>query len=109
MEHLLEKTFQAEREHFWFKGFRQFISPLIARAVAGLPAPRALDCGCGTGSNLTLLAQHANAFGFDLTMNGLRYAQANGGQRVARGEHHPHSVRVESRSIWSRRSTCCSA
>ncbi len=85
MEQLLEKTFQAEREHFWFKGFRRFISPLIARAVAGLPAPRSLDCGCGTGSNLTLLAQYANAFGFDLTMNGLRYAQANGGQRVSRG------------------------
>lgn len=83
MEQLLDKTFQAEREHFWFKGFRRFIGPLLADAVRGVHAPRALDCGCGTGTNLTLLAGHASAYGFDLTMNGLRYARANGGQRVA--------------------------
>ena len=36
MDQLLEKTFQAEREHFWFKGFRQFITPMIERALEGV-------------------------------------------------------------------------
>ncbi len=83
MEHLLEKTFQAERDHFWFKGFRQFIAPLIEQAVAGVAAPRVLDCGCGTGTNLATLGLKANAFGFDLTMRGLRYARQNGKHHVA--------------------------
>jgi SAM-dependent methyltransferase len=83
MEHLLDKTFQAERDHFWFKGFRQFIAPLVGQSVAGFAAPRVLDCGCGTGTNLATLALKGNAFGFDLTMRGLRYARQNGRQRVA--------------------------
>jgi ubiquinone/menaquinone biosynthesis C-methylase UbiE len=84
MEALLEQTFRAEREHFWFRGFRQFIAPLIAEAVRGIDRPQALDCGCGTGTNLTVLERHSNVFGFDITGLGLRYARASGGQRVAR-------------------------
>jgi ubiquinone/menaquinone biosynthesis C-methylase UbiE len=84
MDQLLEKTFLAEREHFWFKGFRQFIAPLIDRALAGVSSPRALDCGCGTGTNMALLASRAEVFGFDLTRSGLQYARAQGGERVAR-------------------------
>jgi SAM-dependent methyltransferase len=84
VERLLEATFQAEREHFWFKGLRQFVTPLIERAVAGVSSPRILDCGCGTGSNLTLLRRYGDAYGFDLTGIGVRYARDHGGHRVAR-------------------------
>lgn len=84
MDRLLEATFQAEREHFWFKGFRQFITPLIEQAVAGIARPRILDCGCGTGSNLSLLRTYGDAYGFDLTAIGVRYARDHGGHRVAR-------------------------
>lgn len=84
MDRLLEATFQAERDHFWFKGFRQFITPLIEQALAGITHPRILDCGCGTGSNLSLLRQYGDAYGFDLTAIGVRYARDHGGHRVAR-------------------------
>lgn len=84
MDWLLEQTYIAEREHFWFKGFRQFITPFLDAALAGVVSPRALDCGCGTGANLALLAKRANAFGFDLTPLGLEYARAQEGRRVAR-------------------------
>jgi ubiquinone/menaquinone biosynthesis C-methylase UbiE len=84
MEQLLEETYRAEREHFWFKGFRQFIAPLVDRALAGRPAPRLLDCGCGTGTNLDLFRARCDAFGFDLTPGGLRFARTHGGLRVAR-------------------------
>lgn len=84
MDRLLEATFLAEREHFWFKGFRQFITPFIERGLAGVSTPRMLDCGCGTGSNLALLKRYGHAFGFDLTALGLQYARETGGFRVAR-------------------------
>ena len=84
MEQLLEETYRAEREHFWFKGFRQFIGPLVDQALAGRPAPRLLDCGCGTGTNLDLFRARCDAFGFDLTPGGLRFARTHGGLRVAR-------------------------
>jgi ubiquinone/menaquinone biosynthesis C-methylase UbiE len=84
MEQLLEETFRAEREHFWFKGFRQFIAPLVDRALAGRPDARLLDCGCGTGTNLSLFRPRCEAFGFDLTPGGLRFARTHGGLRVSR-------------------------
>jgi SAM-dependent methyltransferase len=84
VDRLLTATFLAEREHFWFKGFRQFITPFIERGVAGVPRPRILDGGCGTGSNLTLLKHYGEACGFDLTSLGLRYARSTGEHRVAR-------------------------
>jgi SAM-dependent methyltransferase len=83
MDRLLELTHRAEQTHFWFRGFRQFIQPLIERATEGLSAPRMLDCGCGTGSNLAMLRPYGDAYGFDLTMTGVEFAHAHG-HRVAR-------------------------
>lgn len=83
MDLLLEATYRAEREHFWFKGFRAFVAPLVERAAAAHPPRRLLDCGCGTGVNLPMLAQHGTAYGFDLTWTGLKFAKDHGTQRLA--------------------------
>jgi SAM-dependent methyltransferase len=83
MDQLLDATARAEREHFWFRGFRRFVAPLLARAVAGIAEPRILDCGCGTGNNLRLLRQYGRAWGIDLTFSGLRYATRGGERLVA--------------------------
>jgi ubiquinone/menaquinone biosynthesis C-methylase UbiE len=93
MEQLLEETYRAEREHFWFKGFRQFITPLVDEALAGRRDARLLDCGCGTGTNLDLFRGRCQAFGFDLTPGGLRFARTHGGLRVARASitHVPYA------------------
>ena len=56
---------------------------LLTRATAGVNAPRILDCGCGTGSNLQMLKPYGNAFGFDLNQVGAEFAHAHG-HRVAR-------------------------
>jgi SAM-dependent methyltransferase len=95
MDRLLEATFQAEREHFWFKGFRQFVTPLIEQAVAGVSHPRILDCGCGTGANLSLLRNYGDASGIDLTPIGVRYAREHG-HHVARASatHVPFASRA---------------
>jgi SAM-dependent methyltransferase len=82
VDRLLELTYRAEQSHFWFRGFRQYMKPALARATAGLTAARILDCGCGTGSNLEMLKPYGNAVGFDLTRIGTEFARAHG-HRVA--------------------------
>ena len=80
---LLEATRRAEQVHFWFKGFRAFVRPLLADAVAGIPSPRILDCGCGTGANLVMLSEYGQAFGFDLSRQGIQFAHLYGQRRAA--------------------------
>ena len=70
-------TARAEREHFWFHGFRRFVRPLLEQAARNIERrlPWILDCGCGTGNNLEMLRQYGLAFGIDLTYSGLAYAR----------------------------------
>jgi SAM-dependent methyltransferase len=83
MDRLLEATARAERNHFWFRGFRRFIEPLVADAAHGARLD-ILDCGCGTGHNLTMLRKYGRAYGIDLTWAGLQYARGQGERQVAR-------------------------
>jgi SAM-dependent methyltransferase len=83
MDRLLEATARAERDHFWFRGFRRFVEPLIAEAVSGKTA-EILDSGCGTGNNLAMLRRYGRAYGIDLTWAGLQYAHGRGDRQVAR-------------------------
>jgi ubiquinone/menaquinone biosynthesis C-methylase UbiE len=83
MDRLLEATARAERDHFWFRGFRRFMAPLLAEAVRGRPEPAILDCGCGTGHNLSMLRQYGRAAGVDLTWTGLAYARGKGERAIA--------------------------
>ncbi|HXG54936.1 MAG TPA: class I SAM-dependent methyltransferase [Vicinamibacterales bacterium] len=83
MDRLLEATARAERDHFWFHGFRRFVTPLLRRAVAGRHDLLSLDCGCGTGHNLALLRRYGRAVGIDITLSGLLYAAARGDHAVA--------------------------
>ena len=84
MEHLLRATARAEATHFWFRGFRLFVSPLLRQATKDRSSPLILDCGCGTGNNLTLLEQFGHAYGFDLTAIGLKIGRESGRSRLAR-------------------------
>jgi SAM-dependent methyltransferase len=84
MDLLIEATRRAEQDHFWFRGFRRFVRPFVAKAVEGLTDPVLLDCGCGTGVNLAWLGELAHVTGIDLTWSGLQIARARGAYTVAR-------------------------
>src|SRR4051794_26907337 len=83
MDRLLQATARAERDHFWFKGFRRFMAPLVAQAVGGQASARILDAGCGTGHNLTWLRTYGHAVGIDLTWTGLGLARSRGERAIA--------------------------
>ncbi|MCU1383575.1 MAG: hypothetical protein JWL71_2272 [Acidobacteria bacterium] len=84
VEHLLRATARAEARHFWFRGFRAFVTPLLRHAARGRTGARLLDCGCGTGANVALLDTFGRAYGFDLTEIGLRIGRDAGRTRLAR-------------------------
>lgn len=85
METLLERTFEAEQRHFWFRGFKRFVAPLIEEATAGLKAPRLLDAGCGTGVNLPLLQTYGVPFGLEYFWRGLEFGRARHLARLLQG------------------------
>ena len=78
VDRLLDLTRQAEANHFWYHGFRSYLLPVFAQAVAGRSRARILDVGCGTGYNLRLLARHGSVVGLDLNERGLTLAQEIG-------------------------------
>jgi SAM-dependent methyltransferase len=90
VDRLLDLTRQAEANHFWYHGFRSYLLPVFAYAVAGRPQARVLDVGCGTGYNLGLLARHGSVVGLDLNERGLTLARELGRPLVrARTERLP--------------------
>jgi SAM-dependent methyltransferase len=83
MDHLLRATANAEARHFWFRGFRFFVEPLVRQATQGVTGGRLLDCGCGTGANVAWLDGFCRAYGFDLSGVGLRIGHSMGRHRLA--------------------------
>ena len=87
----LAQTALVEPTHFWFQGFRAYVVPVIREIAAGRRNLRMIDCGCGTGYNLTTLLQpYGRAFAFDMEPDALRHARARGRPLVrADMEHIP--------------------
>jgi SAM-dependent methyltransferase len=79
----LELTSRAEATHFWFRGFRAFIAPVIRDLSKGRRNLRIIDCGCGTGHNINLvLAPYGRVVGFDLDQGGVAMSHALGAHVV---------------------------
>jgi SAM-dependent methyltransferase len=103
MAGLLELTARAEATHFWFRGFRTYVARAIREIAAGRRNLEILDCGCGTGYNLTTLLQpYGRTFAFDLTPDAFQRAR-EAACSCAPTWNTFHSGRT--RSISQRRST----
>lgn len=81
----LELTSRAEASHFWFRGFRRMVLPVVASLAQGHRDLSIVDCGSGTGHNLGWLGQFGRTVGFDLNDGGVRMTAA-AGQRVVQGD-----------------------
>ena len=86
MATLLAATADAERTHFWFRGFRRFVVPILEAAAEGRRDLVIADCGAGTGNNLTLLERYGRPLGVELTLAGARFAHARGERRIVCGD-----------------------
>lgn len=78
MESRLALTQQAVASHFWFRGFRSFVRPVLVGVAGARKHLRLLDCGSGTGDNLPWLARYGRVIGVDLSEGGIRRARAEG-------------------------------
>jgi SAM-dependent methyltransferase len=66
MDERFTKTRRAADSHFWYHGFRRFISPVLADVANGRTDLRIIDCGCGVGQNMRLLEPYGLVVGFEL-------------------------------------------
>jgi len=82
MSALLAATAEAELAHFWFRGFRRFVTPMLEAAAGGRRDLVILDCGAGTGHNLTLLQPFGAPIGVELNRTGASVARARGERRM---------------------------
>lgn len=85
MSALLAATAEAEQRHFWFRGFRRFVTPMLEEAARGRRDLVIADCGAGTGHNLTLLQPFGTALGIELNRTGAIVARARGERRMICG------------------------
>ena len=60
------KTRDATDSHFWYHGFRRFTGAVLEDVCGGRSDLRIIDCGCGVGHNMPLLAQYGHPVGFEL-------------------------------------------
>ena len=74
----------AERDHWWFRGRRDFIEAALRRI--GVPVgAKILDAGCGSGGNLSLLARFGAVFGFEYDAEAETVAASLGIGTIAQG------------------------
>jgi SAM-dependent methyltransferase len=78
MERALELTYHAVATHFWFRGFRRCVTPVLEEISGGRTDLRLLDGGCGTGFNLQLLRPYGRAFAYDFMESAVRWTAGRG-------------------------------
>lgn len=77
-----QQMFETETTYWWYAGRRIIIAETIRRYLA-LPATQALDIGCGTGGNFTMLSSFSKTcVGIDTSPRALEYCRTRGWDAV---------------------------
>lgn len=83
---------RVEESHWWYVGRRRIIRSFLQRIVHNRNASNnpgklnILDVGCGTGANLEMLSEFAEAKGVDVSAEALSFCRARGLENVKQGE-----------------------
>jgi SAM-dependent methyltransferase len=77
---LYSQIYHVEQTHWWYVARRKIVFEWIFRLLAGCPAPRVLDAGCGTGFNIEYLHQsgYDEVVGLDLSPVALEFCRSRG-------------------------------
>jgi SAM-dependent methyltransferase len=85
MDEHYAKTQSAVETHFWYHGFRRFITGVLDDVCGGERNLRIADCGCGVGHTLPLLAEYGRVAGVELEPSAVT-ASRSYGYPVVRGD-----------------------
>ena len=79
--------YEVEETHWWYVGRRRIIHSLVQkiRSTLNTSDPRILDVGCGTGSNLKMLAGCGRAEGVDISPQAVEFCRERGLDSVKLG------------------------
>ena len=66
MDERFTNTRRAADSHFWYHGFRRFLSAVLDDVAGARADLRIVDCGCGVGQNMRLLEPHGRVVGLEL-------------------------------------------
>jgi 2-polyprenyl-3-methyl-5-hydroxy-6-metoxy-1,4-benzoquinol methylase len=90
---LYDELHRVEQTHWWFRARRRIVWSLVQRYVEGGSNRRLRVCelGCGTGGNLTAIAEDHDVVGVECSPHALDYARQSLGSRVRLGSL-PHKI-----------------
>lgn len=78
--YLYQDLFLLEERHWWHRAKRQLVLEAISRFSPSSDKRKLkiLDIGCGTGKNIEVFQQFADAYGVDISLEALKFCQKRG-------------------------------
>lgn len=70
---------EIERDHWWFAARREIMRTLLERVLPPDPSRVVVDVGCGTGGNISALAERYRCTGIDDSEHAIRLARERHG------------------------------
>jgi SAM-dependent methyltransferase len=89
---------ELEEEHWWFVARRRIVAQLLDRQIGASRSMRILEAGCGTGGNLSMLAQFGEVAAFEPDPEARRLAERHGPFEILAGRL-PDDIPYESASF----------
>ena len=94
---VFELNSKIEMTHWWFVARRRIISRLITHLIPPSPSRTVVDVGCGTGGNLSQLANDYRCIGIDPSEEAIRWAKKRFPQMAFVRGHAPEDLNDDQR------------